>query len=874
MWPTFPGFELQCRLGQGACGEVFAATNSDGVGCAVKGLDPEAINAYYINYCYGPQGPLAAPDAQAAWPLTLARVLTYQPATDQHPAFYALPLWADWEPGTATWQPRLAIAAAARVDRATVWQWIEDVAEALAFLHRHQIVHANVKPSQIFLEACRETSTSPLPRSRAVLTDWGQGWLGGATAVALTDHAFFAPPEQLRAPSDIDAGAGQRWDVYAFGATAYTLLTSRFVRGAHYAHLWLDPSSPENFTDPSTFADLIAQEAQIEWPFPPADAREAARRHILERCLAIVPQERWADAEEMLTAWREASHPASARPAITAKPMVPVPEAPLPPAEAPRTGPRRLLAASWLGLAGVAGVCGWGWYQSQRALAAQQAEHATADRTQHAQLAAQSAQLATTETALATAHEALRRLSQQHHQLQADFVHVFDAYLEAVTHLPAARERTRLLELGRTHFARFLADSHNESELEPVRLRARVHLAKITAALAPPAEALPAFVDARQALEAYLSHAALSPAESLPLQLLTADCALAEAQLRYASDQETPADTASLERSLRFLEQATEASQRSPELLRRLVEARLCLAQSALVRLAPPDETSVTRLQEALDELRLLLAEPDLALETDRVLLGQGLLLRGQLERRRGLIEPALATQVEAAQVLLDCKETPEVMEALARCYRETGDMLAQNGEKTEALRAYSEAIKLLTELTEAHPDRPEWRSLLGAHYAALAQLLHEQGNTTQALTYLQGTVRLGQALLVSTTSLPPHDTAFLARQQACLATWLNTSGQKNEAQQQAQTASRLLEKLELPPASQSMASFTARLNTARAYEILGQFYEAQKNAATAQQYFTHAATHYEAAAAAAPPDSAFTQELTAAQARLANRHR
>jgi serine/threonine protein kinase len=51
--PTVPGLRLQRLLGEGACGRVFEAVRDGGRVCAVKVLDPDAINHAYVDYCLG-----------------------------------------------------------------------------------------------------------------------------------------------------------------------------------------------------------------------------------------------------------------------------------------------------------------------------------------------------------------------------------------------------------------------------------------------------------------------------------------------------------------------------------------------------------------------------------------------------------------------------------------------------------------------------------------------------------------------------------------------------------------------------------------------------------------------------------------------------
>ena len=184
--------------------------------CAVKVLDPEAINHAYLVYCFEklrslPPHPQVAP------------VQAFHPDDVQGPPLYAMPLYADPSADGRGLVGRSLEAGCGRIEATTAWRWIAQLSEGLAFLHLHAVVHCNFKPSNIFLTDDQE----PAP----VVTDFGQGWIGGVEALPLNDHVFYAPPEQLRQPTQIQFGIGERWDVYAFGVTAYKLLTGHFPRG-------------------------------------------------------------------------------------------------------------------------------------------------------------------------------------------------------------------------------------------------------------------------------------------------------------------------------------------------------------------------------------------------------------------------------------------------------------------------------------------------------------------------------------------------------------------------------------------------------------------------------------------------------------------
>jgi serine/threonine-protein kinase len=100
---------------------------------------------------------------------------------------------------------------------------VAQAAEALAEMHSIQMVHRDVKPSNLFLVSDGE-------RSRVKLLDFGvASWDGTGEGPRLTGSDIqigtpsFMAPEQYESPQEVDA----RTDVWALGVTLYQMLTRR-----------------------------------------------------------------------------------------------------------------------------------------------------------------------------------------------------------------------------------------------------------------------------------------------------------------------------------------------------------------------------------------------------------------------------------------------------------------------------------------------------------------------------------------------------------------------------------------------------------------------------------------------------------------------
>ena len=888
--PLVSGLRLQRPLGEGACGRVFEAVRDGGRVCAVKMLEPEAINHSYVVYCLKKMRELPPHP-------NLVPVLMFQSDEATGAALYVMPLYADPHPDGRGLVGRSLEARCGHEEPAVAWKWISDLAEGLAQLHLHAVVHCNLKPSNVFIHGEGDDS-------RALVADYGQGWIGGVEALPLSDHVLYAPPEQLRRPTQIQFGIGERWDVYAFGVTAYRLLTGIFPRGQSWAGRWHAAEEAFELPDPIDFAALVEQETAPGWPTPAADEVEVSRRAVIDKCLRLAPSERWVDMREVRDAlaaidqqvaaqaaqaaweaevaqWRgvAASTAAGAAAAgVSASGAAAAPESSGPGTRRsarPATAP-----APWLGWAaaaatiaatvlGVLFVLEHTALRGARAVVAQQQSdlaRLSAERTEGFQARDQA--LAEARGALDAAVAASQRAEANLAGSQATAEQFFGSFLEAAAQLPAEGERTRLLLAGYEHFSNFLATHGDRPEFAESLLRTRCHLAAVKLALGSPQEAADKYDEARRHITTFLA-AHPNHLEAAALRLRGADCLLQAARLRLESGPPDPPTLQSLASALAEVAAAAEASGQPPDLLRRVADGEMVLAQAELARVTGDVPGATARVQHATDLTHQLLGDPRHSQPGDKMRLGRGLLLRGRLERRAGDVELALSTQVETAQVLLECGDQPEALDLLAQCYAETGAMLQANGEARDAVRAQSEAVKILSDLVKAAPNRVDHRLALAARYGDLAQLLRDNGQAPRALDYQRGAVDMLQALLARDAGNVAIATT-LARLRADLSDLLASLGQKPEAIAQAREALALLDRLNLPGPPVSTVDISYRVTVARSYGVVGEVAEEAQQLAEARTCFEKAVAHYESAAAANPADGAIDRGLTESRMRLA----
>jgi serine/threonine protein kinase len=103
---------------------------------------------------------------------------------------------------------RLGVPEAVRAGR--------EIADALAHAHAHGVVHRDVKPDNVWLDA----------EGEAALGDFGVAVADGEPAPVAAGTPLYAAPEQARGEA-----VSERSDLYALGATLYELLCGSFALG-------------------------------------------------------------------------------------------------------------------------------------------------------------------------------------------------------------------------------------------------------------------------------------------------------------------------------------------------------------------------------------------------------------------------------------------------------------------------------------------------------------------------------------------------------------------------------------------------------------------------------------------------------------------
>jgi tetratricopeptide (TPR) repeat protein len=286
-------------LGEGAFGRVYHATYRGISDRAVKIFKPDTVDLP-----------------------TMSRELEKLSLMAEHPGivtlhdfdlvaetpYYAMSLHAD-SGSDGTWSSRTLENLCGKVDAKEAAELIDQIVDAMAYLHRHQVLHCDLKPSNVMI-----TDERP-PRIK--ICDFGQSRGAARNTPDAVGTPLYSSPEQLLKPDESSDGAGFKWDVYSFGVLAYKLVTGRLPRlqqllsgsggsgtAGEFELSILDETRHEasigdssSMTRSGRVAEQLFEEEEVEWPAgAPIDNR---RKAIITQCISLDRSDRPADMREV-----------------------------------------------------------------------------------------------------------------------------------------------------------------------------------------------------------------------------------------------------------------------------------------------------------------------------------------------------------------------------------------------------------------------------------------------------------------------------------------------------------------------------------------------------------------------------------------------
>ncbi len=869
--PEIAGHELQELIGSGCCGAVYKARAADGHACVVKVFSSMAINRRAL---------ALASEALAAMPAHPGVVTPRAFAFDRSPYFWAQPLLGRQTRdghGRTRWEAlTLEDWCQQGLPPERAWAVIYELADALAWLHKHGLPHGNLRPCNVLIE---EGSDAPLR-----LTDMAQGWVGGIHHLDLGDHFVYLCPGQAENPDGVFTGHGPGWDVYSFGVIAYRLLTGRLPRAEAAWGRQLEQARRQVTAglayqiDSQALLQAVRAEPLVAWPEPPASKWEERRRHIIERALDLDPRHRWRDMREVVREFEvlESDYLLEESREQTV-------------AEREHQADRvRSLNRVAVGLAavltlatGYAAFTWWRLHKAERVVAGSAAAHAEDLRQREEQAAAEitrrDARITTLEGERDRALDARKLADSQLRHAQA----AGDQFLTQLLQTPAGNalemEFSRAqLEDALAFCQKALAELETKTGPDMQRVRVLGNIGQIHLRLRQDAEAEAALEKARQETAKLLQTAQAGPAPELERAALFQQW-LGRYGLFLAEIKQRQGDA---DAAYQLLQQAAPQLQDGLAAdagngLARLECARAWLDQGR--RAYERGELAAAR--QALGQLNDVLDGETEASTSDAAFLrARGLFQTGMVTREEGRAEEALNQMIDAVRSMgeLVMGASPRNQDqalALAEAYTILAELVGQHFNGKDALDAHQQAVPILLELNRLLPEWAEVKYLLARNNGAIAQLERDLGQAAEAVRKKQDAIELINEVLADA----PENPRYLfqqARLRGEYAGFLADAGKSSEAVAMAKLAVATLEALleKNPPAPGAKLTPERKEWEVQLAQCLGLMGHASQKAGmkeAAKNAFTKAAGHWQNLVAAGQQDDVVKQGLAWTQDRL-----
>lgn len=806
-------------------GAVYRAAGPGGKPCAVKVFSSMSINRKGLNLTL--QTLQSIPAHQG-----LMRVQGFD--MDRSPYYMVMPLVGlmtkDGQ-GRKLWQCPTLDSMCGRVPPELSWRYIYEIADSLAWAHKHGVAHGNLKCSNILVTDDADSATR--------VSDLGQGYVGGVHHMELRDHFMYLCPDQAMQPEGFFTGMGPSWDVYSFGVVAYRLLTGQFPRGAQ---LWAQESAMRQqrmaqglnyeINSVSLLRAIQAQTA-ITWPSPAQTPWEERRRHIIERALDFDPNTRWKDLREIGHEFEslEADYLlAESREETVLE----------------RNKQKKKIAklhtlwaslAVLLLLAVTYGVyTQLGLNQARSTITTNLADAKREIDTRDGKIGALTQQLDLSQEAKLASDTNLQRAQTMVDQLITQLLQ-----LPTGNNLEVSFSKQQLSDAAAFLNAQ-LPELEKSESLAPERARAYGNLGMIALKQRRSAEAVQHLDKARTELHALLARDPNSTHASLYHQWL-GRFSLLLANMRAARGD---SDTALvlLKEATANLDPGLESNPKDRNARFEAAQAWFeygsrCRAEGNL----PESEAALQRVVAALDEQ--IIGGP--LMPEENFLLARGDLERGLAMRDSGKLDEAAATLISsvekmAGMVAGSAPRNQDQAIILASAYTELAEILGSHFSSKEATDAHFEAIKVLLELLRLEPDWREAKYLLARNYGEVAALDRNVGSSTEAVRKKQDAIELINEV-VSDDSENRQYLFLQAKLRGELAELMSDNSKPKEAlpiiNQAVENLRALVQQL---PADQMTATRKEwEIELAILQGIHGQICEAAKQREDARKYFISA---------------------------------
>jgi eukaryotic-like serine/threonine-protein kinase len=832
-FPNIPGFTVHRLQGSGSVGQVFEATLDKKQRCALKMLKPSAVQEEYVEWGLGRLvGQRMHPN--------LAAVFGFHVASE--PKFIA----SEWA-GNASGFVQTLSSMCGKWTFADQVIALRSVASGLVALHSLGLIHTALTLSNILLEQ------QDRPES-ALITDVAQGCIDlEGQPVDWGTHLPYFSLERLRPEQEAKADeSGETLDIYAFGVLAYKLMTDNWPRAQKSLEALERSKTRPIAKDILELARQLERENQVGWKSKAATPEEATLRRVVEKCLALKPENRYRTMSEVLAAMpasdsdveeaspelltrgeqkvmrlsrkasevqqnKAATPPAAA--AVIAPPQAPATTAPAKPTPAGGYPKNWTLGAAGAAIAGL-GLAGL-LFTKNSGLKTQLAEKDKALATLQSEQATVTDKVSATEKAkteaLANQAKAESNLRLQQQQTGK----LFDSFIEYIPDDPIRRGLWREQVANYAErTTRFLEQHANDPSQKQTTAIARWHLGATAQAMGDVTQAETYYDECAVAIDSILA-SYTGPAEAnlwLPLQAKVLSC---RGQLHLENSRLAEAEQA-LNESLKAADQWLKTQSNDTAAARERINA-LTLISRVLKQKAEATGAleQLTRAVKEMDDLMQTPARRD----DDVITLAKLHAERGQSLAELKKYDDALAAFRKAHETLRDFDRKHSryrySREVLAEIYGQFAQVASRNGTVDEGTEPAKEASILWADLAKEDPSSESYQLEHGRAQLILAKMLRVGQKPEEA----KAAAGEGTVILEALTNRKRGETRYrlhLGIGRALVAELFEDQTKWNEAAKNAGNATEILSEAGIEAGASVAEHREAMVSLAKAYTTLG----------------------------------------------------
>lgn len=307
--PDLPGYELKELLGEDSFGWSFVASGPDGEKRVVRILKAQATNDLLI---YQSFKKFAEPNFNLAGVAEI-EVFAFQ---DRHTlTSYAMPFYGWRGRDSGKWQLTSLDRLMSFIEGDQAIDLLGKFAQRLGQIHEAGISHGGLRPANVFV------TDDPDAGQDIRIGQFGEAFVAGTQYLESGEILFYVSPEQL-ATGDFSGEKVIAWDVYSFGVIAFQMLTGHLPRLDTLYQQYKEDTEPLDLLPAIAhgqmtvasghFSAQLENEKSLEWPGKASSLKDKLIRHVIEKCLAFDPADRYpgmADAavaiDEALADWEE-----------------------------------------------------------------------------------------------------------------------------------------------------------------------------------------------------------------------------------------------------------------------------------------------------------------------------------------------------------------------------------------------------------------------------------------------------------------------------------------------------------------------------------------------------------------------------------------